>query len=115
MPNSSVQLSRGNILAQICPAGTSRVDGYTVPNVGGFVSSITVTNVTGSDAVATVTIDWDGLGHDDKEAIVHQTVTALGPGLDVPVGVLFPAKKVGTVIRLQSSVGAALAFTIYGS
>lgn len=112
MPNSSVQMARGAILAQVLPTGTSRVDAYTILPTNGFINSIVVTNVTGSDAVATITIDRDGAGHDDKETIVHQTVTALGPGLDVPVGTALLA---GGIIRVQSSVGSALAFCIFGS
>lgn len=101
------------ILGQTAPANTSNADLYTVPaDTQTVVSTLFVTNVTGTDATCRVYIRKDGAAASDSNALVKDGTVVKNDFKAVTTGITLDA---GDVITVQSGTGSALTFQLFGS
>jgi hypothetical protein len=101
------------ILGQSHPAGTSETDVYTVPaSTQAIVSTLTITNVSGSTANARVWLRVAGASTASVNAILWDVPIASNSVAAFTLGLALAATDVVTV---QSSSGSTLTFQLHGS
>lgn len=101
------------ILGQAHPAGTSETDVYTVPaSTETIVSTLTITNVTGSSANARVWARINGASTAHVNAILFDVPIAANSVAAFTLGLTLDASDVLTV---RSSTGNSLTFQVFGS
>lgn len=101
------------VLGQALPATTSNADLYTVPaGTQTVVSTIAVTNVTGTAATYRIFIRVAGATAANQQALAYDVSAAANSTTALTVGVTLGATD---VITVQSGTGSALAFQAFGS
>jgi hypothetical protein len=101
------------VLGQSNPGGTSGVDVYTVPaSTQAIVSTLSITNVSGASATARVWVRVAGASAATSNAILYDVPLASASVAAFTLGLTLDATDVVTV---ESSVGAALTFQLFGS
>jgi hypothetical protein len=101
------------ILGQVHPAGTSETDLYTVPaGTQTIVSTMTLTNVTGSSANARVYARVAGASTANVNAILFDVPIAANSVAAFTLGLTLAATDVVTV---KTSAGGSLTFQLFGS
>ena len=101
------------ILGQAHPAGTTETNLYTVPNATEtIISTLTITNVTGSSANARVWVRADGATTAHLNAILFDVPLAANSVAAFTLGITMNATDVLTV---RSSTGNSLTFQAFGS
>jgi hypothetical protein len=101
------------VLGQQNPAGTSDTTLYTVPaSTEAIVSTLSISNVSGSAANARVYVGVAGAAVADANAILKDVPLAANSVAAFTLGITLSATD---VITVRSSVGAALTFQLFGS
>jgi len=101
------------ILGQAHPAGTAETNVYTVPaDTQTIVSTLSITNVTGSPSSARVWVRIAGASTAHVNAILFDVPLAANSVAAFTLGITLDATDVVTV---KSSVGASLTFQLFGS
>lgn len=101
------------ILAQVHPANSSETNLYTVPaNTQAIVSTMTITNVTGSPATARVHARVGGAATGHVNAVLWEVPIAANSVAAFTLGLTLAATDVVTV---KTSGGATLTFQLFGS
>lgn len=101
------------VLGQVAPADTNNADLYTVPaGTQTVVSTLFVTNVTGTDATCRIYIRKDGAAAADSNALVKDGTVVKNDFKAVTTGITLDA---GDVITVRSGTASALTFHLYGS
>jgi hypothetical protein len=101
------------ILGQAAPANTSNADLYTVgTGVQTVVSTISVTNDTGSEATFRIFIRQDGATAGAVNALYYDAPLAANSTLLITAGLTLGA---GDVITVRSGTSDALGFQAFGS
>ena len=101
------------ILGQSHPAGTAETDLYTVPaSTEAVVSTLTITNVTGSSANARVWARIAGAATAHVNAILFDVPVAANSVAAFTLGLTLDATDVVTV---RSGTGGSLTFQLFGS
>lgn len=101
------------ILGQAHPAGTAETDVYTVPaSTQAVISTLSVTNVTGSSASARVWVRVAGAVTAHVNAILFDVPLAANSVAAFTLGLTLGATDVVTV---KSSTGGSLTFQLFGS
>jgi hypothetical protein len=101
------------ILGQAHPAGTAETNVYTVPaDTQTIVSTLSITNVTGSSASARVWVRIAGASTAHVNAILFDVPLAANSVAAFTLGITLDATDVVTV---KSSVGGSLTFQLFGS
>jgi hypothetical protein len=101
------------ILGQSHPSGTTEVDLYTVPTgTEAVISTLTVTNVTGSSASARVWIRNNGATTAHSNAILFDVPLAANSVAAFTLGLTVNAAD---VITVRSGTGNSLTFQAFGS
>jgi hypothetical protein len=101
------------ILGQAHPAGTAETDLYTVPSsTQAVISTLTLTNVTGSSASARVWIRNNGAATAHGNAILFDVPVAANSVAAFTLGLTVDAAD---VITVRGSAGAHLTFQLFGS
>jgi hypothetical protein len=101
------------ILGQAHPAGTGETDLYTVPSsTQAVISTLTLTNVTGSSASARVWIRNNGAGTVHANAILFDVPVAANSVAAFTLGLTIDAAD---VITVRSGTGNTLTFQAFGS
>lgn len=101
------------ILGQVHPAGTTDTDLYTVPSATEtIISTLTITNVTGSSANARVWVRKDGAATAHVNAVLFDVPLAANSVAAFTLGLTLDANDVVTV---RSSTGNTLTFQLFGS
>ena len=101
------------ILGQVHPAGTAETDLYTVPaGKQTIVSTMTLTNVTGSSANARVYARVAGASTAHVNAILFDVPIAANSVAAFTLGLTLAATDVVTV---KTSAGGSLTFQLFGS
>jgi hypothetical protein len=101
------------ILGQVHPAGTSDTDLYTCPAATQtIVSTLTITNVTGSVSSARVWARINGAATAHVNAIIFDAPIAANTTVAFTLGLTVDASDIVTV---RSSVGNSLTFQLFGS
>jgi len=94
-------------------AGTSETDVYTVPSsTQTIVSTLSITNVTGSPASARVWIRVNGATAATSNAVLYDVPVAANSVAAFTLGLTVDAAD---VITVRSSTGNALTFQLFGS
>lgn len=100
-------------LGVVAPANTSNADLYTVGSgKSAVVSTLAISNVTGTAATARVYIRVAGATAAVGNAIVYDTSIAANSTLALSLGITLAATD---VITVQSGTGSALSFFAFGS
>jgi hypothetical protein len=101
------------VLGQAHPAGTSDTTLYTTPAATEtVVSTLSITNVTGSAANARVYVGVAGAAVSVSNAILYDVPLAPNSVAAFTLGITLAATDVVTV---RSSAGASLTFQLFGS
>jgi hypothetical protein len=101
------------ILGQAHPAGTAETDVYTVPAATQtIVSTLSITNVTGSSATARVWVRIAGASTAHVNAILFDVPLAANSVAAFTLGITLNATDVVTV---KSSSGGTFTFQLFGS
>lgn len=101
------------ILGQAHPAGTSETDVYTVPSsTQTIVSTLSITNVTGSAASARVFVRKAGASTAHVNAILYDVSFGANSVAAFTLGITLEATDVVTV---KSGTGASLTYQLFGS
>jgi hypothetical protein len=101
------------ILGQAHPAGTAETNVYTVPaDTQTIVSTLSITNVTGSSASARVWVRIAGASTAHVNAILFDVPLAANSVAAFTLGITLDATDVVTV---KSSSGGSLTFQLFGS
>jgi hypothetical protein len=101
------------VLGQAHPAGTADTTLYTTPSATEtIVSTLTITNVTGSAANARVYVGVAGATVAVSNAILYDVSLAANSVAAFTLGLTLAATD---VITVRSSVGASLTFQLFGS
>lgn len=101
------------ILGQAHPAGTSDTDVYTVPlATETVVSTLTITNVTGSAANARVWARINGAATAHVNAVLFDVPIAANSVAAFTLGLTLDATD---IVSVRSSVGNTLTFQLFGS
>ena len=101
------------ILGQAAPANTSNADLYTVPSATeAVISSLTVTNTTGSTATCRIFIRDGGAAASASNAIVYDGEVTANNFISITAGITLAATD---VITVQSSTADTLTFQAFGS
>ena len=101
------------ILGQAHPGGTSETDVYTVPlATQAVVSTLTITNVTGSSANARVFARIAGAATGHVNAILYDVPIAANSVAAFTLGITLAATDIVTV---KTSGGGTLTFQLFGS
>lgn len=101
------------ILGQVHPAGTSDTDLYTVPSdTQTIISTLTITNVTGTASNARVWVRSNGASTAHVNAILFDVPLAANSVAAFTLGITMDAADVLTV---RSSTGNSLTFQAFGS
>lgn len=101
------------VLGQSAPADTNNADLYTVPAAtAAVVSTISVSNVTATDATCRVFVRQAGAAASASNAIIYDGNVAANDLIALTIGVTLAATD---VISVQSSSGSALTFQAFGS
>jgi hypothetical protein len=101
------------ILGQSHPSGTTEVDLYTVPtSTQAVISTLTVTNVTGSSANARVWIRNNGATTAHANAILFDVPVAANSVAAFTLGLTIDAAD---VITVRTTTGNSLTFQAFGS
>lgn len=101
------------VLGQAMPTGTSETDVYTVPaSTQTIVSTLTITNVTGSSASARVWVRINGATAATSNAVLYDVPLAANSVAAFTLGLTMDAADIVTV---RSSTGNALTFQLFGS
>lgn len=100
------------VLGQAAPANTNNADLYTVPaGRQAIVSSITITNDTGTAATARIFVRVAGAAASASNALVYDTSIAANSVVGLTLGVTLGATDVLTV---QNGTANALTFQAFG-
>jgi hypothetical protein len=101
------------ILGQAHPAGTGDTDVYTVPAATEtIVSTLTITNVTGTVASARVWARINGAATAHVNAIIYDAPVAANTTAAFTLGLTLDATD---IISVRSSTGNSLTFQVFGS
>lgn len=101
------------ILGQTNPAGTAETNLYTVPaSTQAIVSTLSITNVTGSSATAKVWARIGGAATATSNAIMFDVPVAANSVAAFTLGLTLGAADIVTV---RSGTGASLTFQLFGS
>jgi hypothetical protein len=101
------------ILGQVHPAGTAETDVYTCPTATQtIVSTLTITNVTGTASNARVWIRANGASTVHANAVLFDVPLAANSVAAFTLGLTMDAADVVTV---RSSIGNSLTFQLFGS
>jgi hypothetical protein len=101
------------VLGQSAPTDTNNANMYTVPSATqAVVSTITVSNTTGSSAVGRIFIRVGGAAAAASNAVVYDTIFAGNSVTALTLGITIGATD---VISVRSSVANALTFQAFGS
>lgn len=101
------------ILGQSHPAGTAETNVYTVPTATEtIISTLTITNVTGSTASARVWVRPNGATTAHANAILFDVPLAANSVAAFTLGLTMDATDIVTV---RSSAGNTLTFQLFGS
>jgi hypothetical protein len=101
------------ILGQAHPAGTTEVNLYTVPTgADTVVSTLTITNVTGSAASARVWARIGGASTAHVNAILFDVPIAANSVAAFTLGLTL---DVTDIVTVRTSVGNSLTFQLFGS
>jgi hypothetical protein len=101
------------ILGQSAPADTSAAALYTVPaSTEAIVSSITVANVTGSEATYRIFVRQNGATAAASNALAYDAKCAGNSTVVISAGLTLDASD---VISVRSGTGSALTFMAFGS
>lgn len=101
------------VLGQAMPTGTSETDLYTVPSATEtIVSTLTISNVSGSSANARVWVRVNGATAATSNAILYDVSLAANSVAAFTLGLTLDATDIVTV---RSSTGNALTFQLFGS
>lgn len=101
------------ILGQSAPSSTSNTALYTVPSsTSAVVSSITITNVTSSAAVANVYICKAGASPVAGNALVYGLSIAANSTISFTIGITLATTD---VIEISTDTSSALTFQAFGS
>lgn len=101
------------ILGQKNPTDTNNYDLYTVPSgTAAVVSTLAISNVTGSSANATVYIRKNGEAATTNNSIIYSASIAGNSVATFTIGITLAA---GDIITVQSATANSLAFHAFGS
>lgn len=101
------------ILGQSAPADTSAATLYTVPSATeAVVSSITVANVTGSEATYRIFVRQNGAGVGVGNALAYDAKCPANATVVITAGITMDAAD---AISVRSGTGSALTFMAFGS
>ena len=101
------------VLGQAHPAGTTEVNLYTVPTgADTIVSTLSITNVTGSAASARVWVRVAGATTAHVNAILFDVPIAANTVVAFTLGLTL---DVTDIVTVRSSVGNTLTFQLFGS
>jgi hypothetical protein len=101
------------ILGQAHPAGTAETDVYTAPSLTqAVISTLSITNVTGSSANARVWVRIGGAATANVNAILFDVPVSANSVAAFTLGLTLDAADVVTV---RSSTGNTLTFQLFGS
>ena len=101
------------VLGQAHPAGTADTDLYTVPAATEtIVSTLTITNVTGTSANARVWARINGAATAHVNAIIYDAPIAANTTAAFTLGLTLDATD---IISVRSSTGNTLTFQAFGS
>ena len=101
------------ILGQANPSTTSNVDLYTVPSgTATVVSTLVVTNVTATEALAHVFVRSVGISATTSNAIMYDVTIAANSVATFTLGITMSA---GDVITVRSDTANAVCFHAFGS
>ena len=101
------------VLGQSHPATTSEADVYTVPAATQtIISTLTITNVTGTAANARVWARINGAATAHVNAIIYDAAVAANTTAAFTLGLTLDAAD---IISVRSSTGNSLTFQLFGS
>lgn len=101
------------ILGQAHPAGTTEADVYTVPSATqAIISTLSITNVTGSSANARVWVRVAGATTAHVNAILFDVPVAANSVAAFTLGLTLGATD---VVSVKTSTGNSLTFQLFGS
>lgn len=101
------------ILGQDNPGTTSNSDMYTVPSsTSAIVSTITVSNVTATDATFRIFIQSNGAGASTANALAYDAIISANSFTAFTLGLTLSA---GDVITVRSGTNSAVTFQAFGS
>lgn len=101
------------VLGQSAPANTSEATLYTVPaSTQTVVSSITISNLTTTDALATINVCVNGAASSNANTILKQVDIGASSVIALTLGITIGAAD---VIRVTSGTANALSFQAFGS
>lgn len=101
------------VLGQAHPAGTSETNLYTVPaDTQAVISTLSITNVTGSSANARVWVRVAGAATAHVNAIIFDAPLAANSVAAFTLGITVDATD---IITVRSSAGNTLTFQLFGS
>lgn len=100
------------ILGQVHPASTSNADLYTVPaGVSTIVSTLSVTNLTNSDATFRIYVRQNGIATSDGNAYAKDFVIAAKSVANFTTGMTLDSED---KITVQTANANALTFMMFG-
>lgn len=101
------------VLGQSAPTNTANTNLYTVPaSTSAIVSTLVITNVTGTDATARVFVRIAGAAAATSNAIIYSSTIAANSTATFTLGMTLATTD---IITVASSTGNALTFTAFGS
>lgn len=101
------------ILGQAHPAGTAETNLYTVPTATDtVVSTLSITNVTGTAANARVWVRQNGAATAHVNALLFDAPIAANTVAAFTIGLTL---DVGDIVTVRSSAGNTLTFQLFGS
>jgi hypothetical protein len=101
------------VLGQSGPTNTANTNLYTVPaSTSAIVSTLVITNVTGSAATARVFVRIGGAAAATTNAIIYSPTIAANATVSFTLGMTLAATD---IITVASSVSNTLTFTAFGS
>lgn len=101
------------VLGQQHPAGTTETNLYTVPaSTDTIVSTLSITNVTGSSANARVWVRVAGAATAHVNALLWDVPIAANSVAAFTIGLTL---DVGDIVTVRSSTGNTLTFQLFGS
>ena len=101
------------ILGQQCPTNTNETTLYTVPSAtSAVISSLTISNITGTDANATVNIKQGGAAASDANTLMKTVEVSPNSVNSFTLGMTLAATD---VISVTTGTNSALTFQLFGS
>jgi len=101
------------VLGQAAPADTNNADLYTVPaSTSTVVSTLLVTNTTGTDATCRIFVRVAGAAAGTANAVIYDATVGANDFVAMTMGVTLAATD---VISVQSGTADALTFQAFGS